>query len=462
MSEQKDLAAYNETKRRIEQANSIPELKEIISKAEALVRYAKQIRDKPAAIRMAELSILAQARAGHLLQAMAASGERDKGRGGDRKSRSHGATVKLDDLSLTKSQSSRWQQLARLDEQTVADYVNGCIEKNQIPRATYLRSMAADVDNNSAPDGQAKFILMDAIEYLDDQDDACFDLLITDPPYSTDVEDIRAFSSWVDHALPKLSPAGRAYIFVGAYPRELSAYLDRLIDHPSGFVFDNILPWVYRNTIGPAPLLGYKLNWQACLYLYGPEAKPLNAPRQTEQFTVQDFNAPDARSGVRYHAWQKPTDLAERLIRHAASEKSIVVDPFCGTGTFVYAAARLGHVAVGVDNDQAMLKIAKGRVMDEPGPLYIAEGFATAATIHEATGRPCVVAYSASNLVAVTGTMRKKHGAAQALVVVADNDQSGLGQRYAEAMITTSGGSRVKAAHMTWRKPKSMRSTSGC
>ena len=44
--------------------------------------------------------------------------------------------------------------------------------------------------------------------------------------------------------------------------------------------------------------------------------------------------------------------------------------------------------------------------LDEPGTLYVAEGFATAATIHEATNRPCIVAYSASNLVPVTGILR--------------------------------------------------------
>lgn len=70
--------------------------------------------------------------------------------------------------------------------------------------------------------------------------------------------------------------------------------------------------------------------------------------------------------------------------------------------------------------------------MDEPGVLYIAEGFATAATIHEITNRPCVVAYSASNLVPVTGTMREKYGATQELVIVADNDASGTGQKYAD------------------------------
>jgi phage/plasmid primase-like uncharacterized protein len=69
---------------------------------------------------------------------------------------------------------------------------------------------------------------------------------------------------------------------------------------------------------------------------------------------------------------------------------------------------------------------------DEPGTLYVAEGFATAATIHEATNRPCIVAYSASNLVPVTGILREIHGATQDIVIVADHDASGVGQRYAE------------------------------
>ena len=69
---------------------------------------------------------------------------------------------------------------------------------------------------------------------------------------------------------------------------------------------------------------------------------------------------------------------------------------------------------------------------DEPSVIYIAEGFATAATIHQVTGSPCVVAYSASNLVPVTGTMREKYGQTQELVIVADNDASGTGQKYAD------------------------------
>ena len=70
--------------------------------------------------------------------------------------------------------------------------------------------------------------------------------------------------------------------------------------------------------------------------------------------------------------------------------------------------------------------------MDEPGTLYVAEGFATAATIHENTGRPCAVAYSASSLEPVTGSLREMYGATQDIVIVADHDKHGVGQRYAD------------------------------
>lgn len=69
--------------------------------------------------------------------------------------------------------------------------------------------------------------------------------------------------------------------------------------------------------------------------------------------------------------------------------------------------------------------------MAEPGTIYVAEGFATAATIRQATDRPVVVAYSASNLVPVTAVLRARYPTSD-LVIVADNDKSGVGQRYAE------------------------------
>jgi len=70
--------------------------------------------------------------------------------------------------------------------------------------------------------------------------------------------------------------------------------------------------------------------------------------------------------------------------------------------------------------------------LEDAKTIYIAEGFATAATIHQTTGQPVFIAYSASNLVPVCGMLRQQFGASQSLVIVADNDASHTGQKYAD------------------------------
>ena len=58
-----------------------------------------------------------------------------------------------------------------------------------------------------------------------------------------------------------------------------------------------------------------------------------------------------------------------------------------------------------------------------PPVLYLAEGFATAATVSGCTGAPVVVAYSAGNLAAIARELRRQHPGAR-LVLAADNDHA--------------------------------------
>lgn len=193
----------------------------------------------------------------------------------------------------------------------------------------------------------------DCLEWLQNQPMA--DLLITDPPYSTDVEDIAAFAqSWLPLALSKVKPTGRAYVCIGAYPEELAAYMAAAMPK-------QVLVWTYRNTLGPSPSHQYKLNWQAILYYQMPDADPLNCPIMLEQFSVQEINAPDGRLGDRYHAWQKPMQLADQFIRHSTKPGDRVIDPFACTGTFLLSAASKGRIASGCDISEDNIKIALER-----------------------------------------------------------------------------------------------------
>ncbi len=228
------------------------------------------------------------------------------------------------------------------------------IEKAQSIVEAKENITAQDVQNPEKP----ALIIGDSINFKPSEP---YKLLLTDPPYSTDVDDIDAFAqSWLPNALQHVQRDGFAYIFIGAYPKELQAYLN--ITPPKHLLLVQVLVWTYRNTLGNNPLDRYKQNWQACLFYRGTAAPNLNCPLTNEQWAVQDINAPDGRLGNRYHTWQKPDEIAERFIRHSTQKGDIVFDPFACTGTFLLAAAKLGRKAYGfeINPDNAAIAFERG------------------------------------------------------------------------------------------------------
>ena len=72
-------------------------------------------------------------------------------------------------------------------------------------------------------------------------------------------------------------------------------------------------------------------------------------------------NTPIARETTGY-PHQKPEKLLERIIRASSDEGSLVGDLFCGSGTTLAVAARLGRRALGCDASELAIDVTRKRL----------------------------------------------------------------------------------------------------
>ena len=61
---------------------------------------------------------------------------------------------------------------------------------------------------------------------------------------------------------------------------------------------------------------------------------------------------------------QKPEALLERIIRASSNEGDVVLDPFCGCGTAIAAAHKLGRQWIGIDITHLSIALQKYRLLD--------------------------------------------------------------------------------------------------
>lgn len=261
-------------------------------------------------------------------------------------------------------QAKKEPMFAAMTEQEIlakAKEIKNAKQQDKIDKLLEAKKKVIDNLKQDIKENVPDIYYKDCFDFLPTLKDNSFDLLITDPPYSTDVNDIYSFAKeWVNIALKKVKKTGRVYICTGAYPKEVQAYLDVLLSQKK-FIVDNPLIWTYRNTLGRTPNMKYNLNYQVIFHLYSLDSPPLDTSITNEMFSVQDINAPDGRLGDRFHTWQKPDKLGERLIRHSSKAGDRILDCFACTGTFLLMAAKMNREAVGCDNSKENLQIAKER-----------------------------------------------------------------------------------------------------
>ena len=83
---------------------------------------------------------------------------------------------------------------------------------------------------------------------------------------------------------------------------------------------------------------------------------------------ITDIDPIAAQSAERLgYPTQKPVALLERIIQASSNPGDVVLDPFCGCGTTIDAAEKLGREWIGIDVTQLAISLIKNRLQDTYG-----------------------------------------------------------------------------------------------
>ncbi|MBL8764180.1 MAG: site-specific DNA-methyltransferase [Phycisphaerae bacterium] len=254
------------------------------------------------------------------------------------------------------------------------------------------------------PNTDAHVLRADWLEYVRALAPASVDLLFADPPFNTGItrssppsgarrgrvtsyrytdawSDAAAYIDWLrvrlTAALPALRPAANILIHCDwRADHHVRILLDQLLG-PDRFV--NHIIWSY-GLGGSSPRRFARKHDDILFYSRDPAACHFDPPRvpatsrrlagrvkkATDVLDIPSLNNM-ARERTGYPT-QKPVALLELLIAACCPPGGVVLDPCCGSGTTLVAAARLGRTALGCDLNPRAVALTRRRLERErPG-----------------------------------------------------------------------------------------------
>ncbi len=193
------------------------------------------------------------------------------------------------------------------------------------------------------------------------------DIIITDPPYNMDKAVWDKGQIQPQDYIPQLArilrPGGAIYVCWSCM------LLDKILPvFREHFNHHNVIAWHYRNGMAPTGRCQYTRTWEAIIY--GTKGKtPVNISRDFDRYGSNSFDVwqiPVPQSNYKQekkeHVCQKPQALATKMLMASSKEDDIVLDPFCGSGTFLAEAKLRKRRYIGIDSDIKSVVMAKRRL----------------------------------------------------------------------------------------------------
>jgi site-specific DNA-methyltransferase (adenine-specific) len=237
----------------------------------------------------------------------------------------------------------------------------------------------------------------DSLDILPLLPDSSVDVVFADPPYflsnngiscasgrmvsvnkgkwdqGLSLEERHSFNiSWISLCYQKLKPTGTIWISGTLH----NIYSIGMALEMTGFQVINNITWQKSN---PPPNLACKtfthstetILWakkrNAKKYIFNYQTmKTLNNNKQMKDVWTGSLTSPSEKKHGK-HPTQKPEYLLNLILTSSTNVNSLVVDPFCGSGTTGVVANKLNRRFVGIDKEPDFIRLAQCRIEEVNG-----------------------------------------------------------------------------------------------
>ena len=256
----------------------------------------------------------------------------------------------LEELGITKRESSQAQRLAKLDEKSQEALIEDEKTEAQIKREIKeaKREEQRQEAIRTAPKSDKRIIVGDFRENTENVGDGTLSLIFTDPPYNRKAAKL----------FPGLASFAKAKLAVGG---SILVYAAHINLHEAMNAFDSELRYWWTICClhsGKKALMteyGIRVGWKPVLWY-------VKETRGDKRSIVEDVMSGGEEKDS--HDWQQAESEATYWIEKLCPRDGIVCDPFLGSGTTGIAAEKLKRKWIGFELNEATAATTRKRIKD--------------------------------------------------------------------------------------------------
>lgn len=182
-------------------------------------------------------------------------------------------------------------------------------------------------------------LLGDAETLLKTIPDESIDLVFTDPPYPRKY--FHTFEILANECPRIMKPGASLITLLGHYSLE-----DVITTFAGKLKFRWILEMQQHEGSHPRMLMGIEVMWKPALWYVKGSFKNIGFLRDGVPITAKDGQE------KKLHRWQQSKQWSDYYIPRLCPPGGIVLDPFCGSGTFLLSAKESNRNYLGIEIDE--------------------------------------------------------------------------------------------------------------